>query len=391
MLSPTIASSDSLLKPSISVKVKNPDAKWKRIQQNTFTRWVNEHLKKADQSITDLAMDLSDGLKLIVLIEVLSGKSMWKHNKKPKLRTQKLENISIALQFLEKEGVVLVNTDSTHIVDGHIKLILGLIWRLILYYSISQSLNDGSQLLKGTTSKDKKTPKQCLMIWVNEKLSEYKVNNFTSDWTSGKKIGALVDSVAPGLCPYWEDWDPNQSMENATKAMDLASDWLDVPKLLTPEEMISPNIDEQSMMTYLSQFPNSKLKPGAPLREKINANNVCAYGPGIEYRGLVTNTPANFTVETLGAGDGQLGLLVLDQSGKDINCDIVFNNDRNNSYSCSYITDSEGEYEVHVFWSKRVVPKSPFRVLVERPTGDESEETRCDDSDSKLQQRGIQF
>ena len=46
------------------------DAEWKRIQQNTFTRWANEHLKQADKSISDLETDLSDGLKLISLIEV---------------------------------------------------------------------------------------------------------------------------------------------------------------------------------------------------------------------------------------------------------------------------------------------------------------------------------
>ena len=34
------------------------------------------------------------------------------------------------------------------------------------------------------------------------------------------------------------------------------------------------------MMTYLSQFPNAKLKPGAPLRPKTNPNKVRAYGPG---------------------------------------------------------------------------------------------------------------
>jgi hypothetical protein len=43
-------------------------------------------------------------------------------------RSQKLENVSIALQFLEREGVTLVNIDSTDIVDCKLKLILGLIW-----------------------------------------------------------------------------------------------------------------------------------------------------------------------------------------------------------------------------------------------------------------------
>lgn len=33
-------------------------------------------------------------------------------------------------------------------------------------------------------------------------------------------------------------------------------------------------------MTYLSQFPKAKLKPGAPLRPKLNPKKARAYGPG---------------------------------------------------------------------------------------------------------------
>lgn len=86
------------------------DAQWKRIQQNTFTRWANEHLKTVSKHIGNLETDLSDGLRLITLIEVLSGKKLPKHNKRPTFRSQKLENVSVALQFLEKgEGIRIVN------------------------------------------------------------------------------------------------------------------------------------------------------------------------------------------------------------------------------------------------------------------------------------------
>ena len=50
--------------------------------------------------------------------------------------------------------------------------------------------------------------------------------------------------------------------------------------MIQPPEMCNPKVDELSMMTYLSQFPNAKLKPGAPLRPKTNPNRVRAYGPG---------------------------------------------------------------------------------------------------------------
>lgn len=54
--------------------------------------------------------------------------------------------------------------------------------------------------------------------------------------------------------------------------MGLADDWLNVPQLIKPEEIVDPNIDEQSVMTYLSQYPNAKLKAGAPIRPRTNPN-----------------------------------------------------------------------------------------------------------------------
>jgi len=86
------------------------DAQWKIIQKNTFTRWTNENLKSAKMVVTDLEKDLSDGLKLIGLIEVLSGKKFGKFNKKPTFRTQKFENVTQSLRFLEeREGIKIVN------------------------------------------------------------------------------------------------------------------------------------------------------------------------------------------------------------------------------------------------------------------------------------------
>lgn len=42
-----------------------------------------------------------------------------------------------------------------------------------------------------------------LMNWIQGKIPELPIKNFTTDWNDGKRLGALVDSVAPGLCPDW--------------------------------------------------------------------------------------------------------------------------------------------------------------------------------------------
>lgn len=87
------------------------DATWKRIQRNTFTRWANNHINSVNKHIEDLEQDLSDGLRLIALIEVLSGKRIVnRFNKRPTVRAQKLENVGIGLRFLTaEERIKLVN------------------------------------------------------------------------------------------------------------------------------------------------------------------------------------------------------------------------------------------------------------------------------------------
>ncbi|XP_018353105.1 PREDICTED: filamin-A isoform X4 [Trachymyrmex septentrionalis] len=357
------------------------DAQWKRIQQNTFTRWANERLKVANKHIGDLECDLSDGLQLVSLIEVLSQKRLPKHNQRPTFRSQKLENVSVALKFLEDEGIRLVNIDSSDIVDCKLKLILGLIWTLILHYSISMPMWEGDD------GEDKgATPKQRLMHWIQSKVPDLPISNFTSDWNDGRAVGALVDAVAPGLCPDWRDWNPKDAVQNASEAMGLADDWLNIPQLIKPEEMINPNIDEMSMMTYLSQYPSAKLKPGAPLRARTNPNRVRAYGPGIEPTGSIVGAPANFTVETFSAGKGNVDVVVDDPKGNKLPVDIRFNKDRNLTYSVSYTPKMEGPHKVKVLFAGREIPKSPYTVNVEGHAGDPSKVTA---SGPGLQPEGV--
>uniref|UniRef100_A0A5K3FE22 Calponin-homology (CH) domain-containing protein n=1 Tax=Mesocestoides corti TaxID=53468 RepID=A0A5K3FE22_MESCO len=339
------------------------DAEWKLIQKNTFTRWANEHLKTKGTSVDDIQFDFADGLRLIDLIESLSGQKFRHVNRKPSFRTQKLENVTMVLRFLEEqEGLRLVNIDSTDIVDCRTKLILGLIWTLILHYSITLPLWEGEDYNQGSTGP---TPKQRLLSWLNSKLMERPVKNFTTDWNDGTAIGALVDACAPGLCPDWREWEPKQKLRNATEAMRAAEQWLEVPQLIHPEEMINPRVDEKAMMTYLSQFPSAKLKDGAPLRPRANPASVRAYGPGLEPKGNKVGMPARFTIDASSAGKGSVEVIVLNPKGQREPCDIVPNTDRPNTYSCAYVPTQAGEYRVIIKFATKEIMNSPFKVMVE--------------------------
>lgn len=85
-------------------------------------------------------------------------------------------------------------SDSKAIVDGNLKLILGLIWTLILHYSISMPMwEDEDQ-----EDTRKLTPKQRLLGWIQNKVPQLPITNFHRDWRDGKALGALVDNCAPG-------------------------------------------------------------------------------------------------------------------------------------------------------------------------------------------------
>lgn len=104
-----------------------------------------------------------------------------------------------------------------------------------------------------------KTPKQRLLGWIQNKLPELPITNFNRDWQTGRALGALVDSCAPGgcvggtvevcvcvcvpqaasnscplplgLCPDWDQWDQTKPVDNAREAMQQADDWLGIPQV----------------------------------------------------------------------------------------------------------------------------------------------------------------
>ena len=116
--------------------------------------------------IDDLGTDLSDGLLLVNLLEIISAKSIPQYNKKPKIRAQKLENTGTCLQFLKNEGIKLVAIGPEDITDCNLKLILGLIWTIILRYQIQKASGAG-----GSAKND-------LLEWVRKKIPECECVSF---------------------------------------------------------------------------------------------------------------------------------------------------------------------------------------------------------------------
>lgn len=220
---------------------------WKIVQTKTFTKWVNNKLKKAGvPEISCLFSDLSSGIALANLLRAL-GKDVSKYNQTPFSRIQKLENLSIILDFIKEQGISLVNIGPEDIVDGDQKLILGLVWTLISKMSISDIL-----------SSEFFTMREEILNWaqrVTEGYENVKIENLTTSWQNGLGFNAIIHKFRPKLIPEFFSLDARNGIENCEKAFKIAEESLEIPKLFDPEDIIDViKPDEKSILTYLSQF-----------------------------------------------------------------------------------------------------------------------------------------
>ncbi|XP_045132539.1 filamin-B-like isoform X2 [Portunus trituberculatus] len=226
------------------MRIKDQEDMWVEIQHHTFKNWVNVQLRDTGLRVENLSEDFHDGVALVTLVEVLQKRRLRKV-KRVLNQHQALENVSTALKAIADDGIKLVNIGNVDIVNGNLKLILGLIWSLIMHYQIGQS---------------KFPPKKLMLAWLKAVLPDCRINNFTSDWNSGVYLSALLDYCKPGLFPNWKNLNPRNSVENCKNAMETAKMEFQIPMVLDPEILASPYLDDLSGMTYLSYF----MKEGGP-------------------------------------------------------------------------------------------------------------------------------
>lgn len=207
------------------------------IQEMTFTRWCNNALSlRGSPLIDDIFTDLESGVTILILLEYLTGIQL-KYHKSPKSNSQKLENLAIALEFMSAEGINLMSMSNEDIMAGNVKLILGLVWMLIQKYHIQAE-----------------DAKRSMLDWIQVVIPEANIKNFTTDWNNGRALSALVDTCIPGSISDWNILDTNNAVESITTAMQIAEEDLSIPALLAPDDMANPEVDELSIMTYVSCF-----------------------------------------------------------------------------------------------------------------------------------------
>lgn len=187
---------------------------------------------------------------LLKLLEILSGERLPKPTK-GKMRIHCLENVDKALQFLSKEQKVhLENMGSHDIVDGSMRLTLGLIWTIILRFQI-QDIE-----VEQVDNRETKSAKDALLLWCQMKTAGYNsvnVRNFTSSWKDGLAFNAIIHKHRPDLIQY-DKLSKANPIHNLNNAFNVAERELGLTKLLDAEDVCTDNPDEKSIITYVVTY-----------------------------------------------------------------------------------------------------------------------------------------
>ncbi|KAM9000867.1 nesprin-1 isoform 8-T9 [Sarcophilus harrisii] len=251
------------------------------VQKRTFTKWINSHLAKRNPPLVvdDLFEDMKDGVKLLALLEVLSGQKLPCEQGRHMKRIHSVANIGTALKFLEGRRIKLVNINSTDIADGRPSIVLGLVWTIILYFQIEeltsnlpqlQSLSSSTSSMDSVLSSETASPpnkrkvvtkvqgnaKKALLKWVQYTAAKQvgiEVKDFGRSWRSGMAFHSVIHAIRPELVDL-EKVKGRPNRENLEEAFTIAETELGIPRLLDPEDVDVDKPDEKSIMTYVAQF-----------------------------------------------------------------------------------------------------------------------------------------
>ncbi|XP_053142426.1 dystonin isoform X6 [Hemicordylus capensis] len=297
----------SVLDPAERAVLRIADERDK-VQKKTFTKWINQHLMKVRKHVNDLYEDLRDGHNLISLLEVLSGDTLPRERdflktlrlvssteacpyeqhedeededkgprEKGRMRFHRLQNVQIALDYLKKRQVKLVNIRNDDITDGNPKLTLGLIWTIILHFQISD--------IHVTGESEDMSAKERLLLWTQQTTEGYagiRCENFTTCWRDGRLFNAIIHKYRPDLIDM-NTVAVQSNLANLEHAFFVAEK-LGVARLLDPEDVDVSSPDEKSVITYVSSLYDAfpKVPEGG---EGISAHDVEV--KWVEYQNMV--------------------------------------------------------------------------------------------------------
>ncbi|XP_044288300.1 abnormal spindle-like microcephaly-associated protein isoform X1 [Varanus komodoensis] len=202
---------------------------------------VQTPLDEFDFAVTNLAVDLQCGIRLVRALELLSSDwSLSKNLRVPAIsRLQKMHNVKIALQVLKDHGIQLKDDhgaaiEAKDIVDRHREKTFALLWKTVFAFQVNVSLDmdqlkeeigflnnmyekkaKATALASSAASKVRKDSNsfyssenysekvKLLMDWVNAVCRSYnvKAENFTVSFSDGRVLCFLIHHYHPCYIP----------------------------------------------------------------------------------------------------------------------------------------------------------------------------------------------
>ena len=183
-----------------------------------------EPVDEIDFSVTNLAVDLRDGVRLTRLVEILThapAKSLLIGLRLPAVsRLQKLHNVGLVLQTLRENGVLIGQDVMPHqVVDSHREIVLGLLWAVISRFCIKRLVDENkvkneitrirrsrgehhnpSESWEQVEEGDNRI-RMLLLEWCATVCSEFgvRVSNLTTDFTDGVVVCVILHYYLPNL------------------------------------------------------------------------------------------------------------------------------------------------------------------------------------------------
>lgn len=188
--------------------------------------YKQEPVDELDFTITNLAVDLRDGVRLARLLEILSHaprKSLLVKLRLPAVsRLQKLHNVGLVLRRFRNMGVPLSDeVVAHHIVDGHREMVLKLMWAVVAHCCLNDLVNvhaveaeiarveraHRQAVVYQNYEPDVKVPSvleelhSLLLRWCHAVCSTLgtAVRNLTTDFADGRAICLLIHYYHPAL------------------------------------------------------------------------------------------------------------------------------------------------------------------------------------------------
>lgn len=236
------------------------DADWIEGQHRSMRRWVGA---KVGRPVADLLAEVCDGLLLIELTNKIIAEVSERlpHDKlymlqplykRPHHQLQKYENVADYLQFVRLVlNLSACNISADDIVQGNLKLVLGLVWSLFVFSAASTMSgfmpNAGRSFFE---------VKAILLRWLNPIL--YKkgiesISNFGRDFSlETSRPDLYFFAILDHYLPNRYGFDVNvKKLQNLTRAMEIGAEF-GISQLADPENFLALVPDEICIVSYVS-------------------------------------------------------------------------------------------------------------------------------------------